>query len=200
MQAALAKDHSSENSEEDENLPEGVTYSLNLKRLVVGQLRRLATMLELLCEGTKATLRQVIEGKLVELDYEPRNIQVIVANEDSRLFLVNESGIVKEERYHVSASINTHMHTEPNVTINNEHAEEIDTLSRQLHEVHLEIEGLRNKMNMCDETLAALRIELDTADDSLRAGDESCAKIERLQEALKLQTTKAKIFWSQKCK
>ena len=63
-QTALAKDHSRESSEEDENLPEGVTYSLNLKRLI-GQLRRLVTTLELLCEGTAATLRQVIKGKLV---------------------------------------------------------------------------------------------------------------------------------------
>ena len=113
--------------------------------------------------------------------------------------MVNESGIVKEERDHMSASISTQVHTEPNVTINNEHAEEINTLHRQLHEAHLEIKGLHNEMITCDKTLAALRIELDAANYSLRAGDESCAEIERLQEALKLQTTKMKRFWLQKC-
>ena len=108
---------------EDENFLQGATYPLNSKRLVVGQLRRLATMLELPREGTAATLRQVIEGKLVKLDYEPQNIQVIVAKDDSRLFLVNESGIVKEEVDHVSSSINAQVHTETNVTPNNEKVE-----------------------------------------------------------------------------
>jgi len=64
--------HLSEDSEEEDgSFPEGVTYSLNSKRLVVGQLRRLATMLESPCEGTAAILRQVVEGKLVELGYKP---------------------------------------------------------------------------------------------------------------------------------
>ena len=72
-----------------------------------------------------------------------------MANEDSRLLLVNESGIVKEERGHVSAEINAHMHTETRVTINNEHVEEINTFRRQLHKVRLEIECLHNEMNIC---------------------------------------------------
>lgn len=61
LQPTLANDRSSENSEEDdENFPEGVSYPLNSKKLVVGQLRRLATMLEFPCEGSAATLRQVL--------------------------------------------------------------------------------------------------------------------------------------------
>lgn len=135
----------------------------------------------------------------MELSYEPRNVQVIVANEDSRLFLVNESGIVKEESDHVSVEINAHVHTDSHVTINNESVEEINTLRRQLNEARLEIEGLRNEMNTRDETLAALRSELDTANENLRTAEGSRAEIERLQDALKLQTTKAKRFWSQKC-
>ena len=47
----------------------------------------------------------------MELGYESRNIQVIVANEDSRLFLVNESGIVSGKD-HVSAEVNAHAHTD----------------------------------------------------------------------------------------
>ena len=54
-------------------------------------------MLELPSEGTAATLRQLIEEKLVELEYEPRNIQVIVASANSKLYLVDESGILKQE-------------------------------------------------------------------------------------------------------
>ena len=99
----------------------------------------------------------------------------------------------------MSASINAHVHTETNVTPDNEYDEEIDMLRRQLHEARLKIEGLCNEMNTCDETLAALRIELDAAYNSLRAGNESHDEMERLQEALKVQTLKMKRFWSQKC-
>ena len=59
-------------------------------------------MLELPFEGTAAMLRQLIEEKLIELEYEPRNIQVIVASADSKLYLVDESGILKQESEHVS--------------------------------------------------------------------------------------------------
>ena len=84
------------------SVPEGATYLLNSKKLVVSLLRRLAAMLELPSEGTVAMLRQLIEGKLVELEYEPRNIQVIVASSDSKLYLVDESGILKQESEYVS--------------------------------------------------------------------------------------------------
>ena len=56
---------------EEDVLPDGATYPLNSKKIVVNQLRKLAAMLELPSEGTFATLRQVIEGKLLELGHEP---------------------------------------------------------------------------------------------------------------------------------
>ena len=65
--------------------------------------------------------------------------------------------------------------------------------------MRLEIEGLRNEMNKRDETLAALRIELVAANESFRASDELRAEVKRLQEALKVQATKAKRFLPKKC-
>ena len=58
---------------EEDILPDGANYPLNSKKIVVNQLRKLAAMLELPSEGISATLRQVIEGKLLELGHEPRN-------------------------------------------------------------------------------------------------------------------------------
>ena len=87
---------------EEDVLPDGATYPLNSKKIVVNQLRTLAAMLELPSEGTSATLRQVIEGKLLELGHEPRNTQIIVASADSKLYLVDESGIIRQESEHVS--------------------------------------------------------------------------------------------------
>ena len=64
-------------------------------------------MLELPSEGTSAMLRQLIEGKLVELGREPRNTQVIAASVDSTLHLVDKSGIIRQESEHVSPDILT---------------------------------------------------------------------------------------------
>ena len=87
---------------EEESVLKGAIYPLNSKKLVVSLLRRLVAMLELPFEGTAAMLRQLIEEKLIELEYEPRNIQVIVVSADSKLYLVDESGILKQELEHVS--------------------------------------------------------------------------------------------------
>ena len=116
-------------------------------------------MLELPSDGTSATLRQLIKGKLIELGHEPRNVQVIVASADSKLYLVDESGIIKQELEHVSPkNMSTH-NNNSNVT------NEIDTLQRALQEVRLEIEGLRETVHERDGTL---RAELETANTSLR--------------------------------
>jgi len=95
--------------------------------------------------------------------------------------------------------VHAHVSTDTHVTINNESVDEISALRSELHEARLEIEGLRNEMNTRDETLAALRVELNTANENLSAANESLTAIGTLEEALKVQTTKAKRFWSQKC-
>ena len=87
---------------EEDVLPDGAIYPLNSKKIVVNQMRKLAAMLELLSEGISVTLRQVIEGKSLELGHEPRNTQIIVASADSKLYLVDESGIIRQELEHVS--------------------------------------------------------------------------------------------------
>ena len=71
--------------DENQHPPDGITLPLNSKKLVISQLRRLATTLEISAVGSAATLRQVIEGKLIQLGHEPRNIQVVVSNVDSSL-------------------------------------------------------------------------------------------------------------------
>ena len=95
-------DFSDSDSDEGDSLPDGVTLPLNSKKLVISQLRRLVTPLGISAEGSTSTLRQVIDGKLIELGHKPRNIQVVVSNVDSKLYLVNDSGIIAKEMEHVS--------------------------------------------------------------------------------------------------
>ena len=176
-------------SDEEESVLEGATYPLNSKKLVVSQLRRLAAMLELPSEGTAATLRQLIEGKLVELEYEPRNIQVIVTSADSKLYLVDESGILKQESEHMSHE-DFYTHNNNNNNNNISHVtNDIESLQRELREACLEVEGVRKRVCERDETLAALRVELETANAGL---NEACAEIETLRREVKVQTAKAK--------
>ena len=149
-------------------------------------------MLELLPEGTAVTLRQLIEGKLVELVYESRNIHVIVASADSKLHLVDESGILKQESEHMSPedfythTINNIFHVKYN----------IELLQRKSWEVRLKVEGLRKSVRERHKMLAALCVELETANAGL---SEARTEIETLHREVKVQMAKAKQFWTQKC-
>ena len=196
-----ADDLSESDTDEGERLPDGVTLPLNSKKLVINQLHRLATSLEISAEGSASTLRQVIKGKLIELGYEPRNTQVLVSNVDSRLYLVNDSGIIANEVEHVSSD-NVNVVPEARMT-SREAAElrsDIETLHKQLHEAHLEIEGLRIELGNRNAALDDLRSELAVATRKLATVDELQGEVESLKKLLKQQTAKAKQFWAQKCK
>ena len=100
--AVQEDDFSDSDSDKGDSLPDGAMLPLNSKKLVISQLRQPATPLEISAEGSASKLRQVIDGKLIKLGHEPRNIQVVVSNVDSKLYLVNDSGIIAKEMEHVS--------------------------------------------------------------------------------------------------
>ena len=150
-------------------------------------------MLELPSEGTAATLRWLIEGKLLELEYEPRNVQIVVENADSKLYLVNESGILKQESEHVSCE---DFYTHNNNNNISHVTTDIESLQGELREARLEVEGLHKRVHERNETLAALHVELETANAGL---NEARPEIETLRREVKVQTAKAKRFWTQKC-
>ena len=81
-------------TEECDELSWGKMLPLNSKRLVLPQLRALASMLGISVKATAAQMRQLTEGKLIELDHETRSVQVIVG-EDSWLYLVDDTGVIK---------------------------------------------------------------------------------------------------------
>ena len=66
-----------ENSDSDW-VPEGPTYPLNSKRVKVEQLQLIAKSLGLPTTGTSAVTRQLIEGKLLEMEKGPKNAQVVL--------------------------------------------------------------------------------------------------------------------------
>ena len=65
----------------DGSLPRGggsKTVPLNSRRLTAQILRSLATGLEILTSTSNEELRQIIEGKLLEQEREPRDVQVVI--------------------------------------------------------------------------------------------------------------------------
>ena len=212
---ATEKDHplddfDSEDKEEG-SWPKGIVYPLNSKKIVMEQLRRLVRILDVSLDGSLDTLRQLIEGKLIQLDREPRNTQVVVSSEDARLYLVDDSGIISEECEHVSRENFNSTHTAhetpnksrtPTPELINE-STDVEVLRTALHKARLEIEGLRAAMNERDVTLTGLRAELESVREELVASSSATQALRTemgtLKQSLKSQTAKAKQFWAQKC-
>ena len=79
-----------------ELVPKGPSYPLNSKHVKALHLQQIAAALGLPTRGTAAITRQLIEGKLLEMDREPKNAQVITqgTSENSVIFLVDENGVI----------------------------------------------------------------------------------------------------------
>ena len=180
-------------SGENQHPSDGITLPLNSKKLVISQLRRLATSLEIPAVGSADTLRQVIKGKLIQLGHEPRNIQVVISNVDSRLYLANDSGIIATDMEHVSTD---NMVPESLVTPREvyESPNKTDTQREQLREARLEIEGLRIDLRNRNAALDEVRLELEASKRKLAAVDELQREVATLRKSLKQQTEKAKRF------
>ena len=74
------------------------SYLLNSKRIVASQLQALAKSLKLPTGVSPLETRQLIEGRLMELGYQPEKVQIVVTEEaggdTSHILLVDESGVI----------------------------------------------------------------------------------------------------------
>ena len=113
-------------------------------------------------------MRQVIDGKLIQLGHEPCNTQVVVSKVDSRLYLVNDTGIVTKEMEHVSSD---NVVPEALVTSHgtNELPNDVETLHKLLREVRLEIESLCIDLSNRNAALDDLHTELAAATHKLKS-------------------------------
>ena len=74
------------------------------------QLHRLVGMLGLPSSSTGSCTQQFIEGKLLEMGKESRNVQVIVSDEGRKLNVVTDDGMMTAEPEHLS-NIEVRVHT-----------------------------------------------------------------------------------------
>jgi len=93
-------DHGSWNgsSSEDENvMPRGTPYPLHSKRLKVSSKNRGA--LGFVRDAPAGQTRKLIEAKLLEMDHQPSDVQVVVQGTDLEglcdMFFIDENGIIK---------------------------------------------------------------------------------------------------------
>ena len=87
----------SELSSDEDKFPKGDMFPLNLRRIKGCWIQRIAEALELPGRASLEETRQMIEGKLMELQYQPQNVQVIIhsKNDGAAMFLVNDTGVIK---------------------------------------------------------------------------------------------------------
>ena len=107
-------DLTSEFSSDEEDFPEGDMYPLSSKRLKAVWIRRLAEALELPTNASVEETRQMIEGKLIQQQYQPQNVQVIIQGKDdaAAMFLVNENGVIIHIEPHI---LHAHVTSSPDL-------------------------------------------------------------------------------------
>ena len=179
---------------QQEDIPEGKTYPLNSKRIVSDQLQVLAKVLGL--PGSRASMeetRQLIEGRLLEMGHEPRNVQVII--NDEGIFLIDDTGIITStehvsevEKEHVSNMVIDHMNH--NNVISHHNDVNVNSLSSALCEARCENESLTLRLYEQGNTVTQLQTEMGEATET----------IARLEDEIWKEKAKVKWFWSQQCK
>ena len=192
-------DHSEEHNSHNENdvsgneetLPEGTTYSLHSKRLRIKQLQRIAGALGLARDTPASQTRKLIEGKLVEMDRQPSDVQVIIqgTNRDGNIYLVDETGIIKSIKVALK-----HVSDKP----------QPDGGARSvLRELDGDTHELRSALSEQISRVEALTIELRTAQHLLEeersSGREKDAEIATLKNQLATEKQRVKRHWREKC-
>ena len=186
---------------EDTELPTGDVYALNSRRLNATHLQCIAESLSLPKGGSMVTTRQLIEGKLIELNRDPSNVQVISQGKDQsvhKLFLVDDNGIICTCTY--SRDHNEHMTSQPVDTI--VASEEASNHHSALRD-NSKLERLTNELDKQSQELGKVTEQLHTVqlmlDDECQKSFERAEEIKRLMLNLDKEKQKSKRFWRLKC-
>ena len=191
-------DKENDQYEEGFELPRGDVYALNSRRLNATQLQGIAESLELPQGGSISTIRQLIEGKLIEMEHEPKNVQVILqgkGKDDYKLFLVDDNGIISSFTH--TRDHYEHVISQPvgmNVSIESSVAP---------RETDSKLECLQRELEMQSEELTSIREQLHMVQLALEEEKQKSLdhveRIKELQQSLAKERQKAKRFWREKC-
>ena len=144
-------DLTSEFSSDEEDFPEGDMYPSSSKRLKAVWIRRLVKALELPTNASVEETRQMIEGKLIQQQYQPQNMQVIIQGKDdaAAMFLVNENGVIKHIEPHI---LHAHVISSPGLArgaplaLDGNQAAPSSALLSQLQQAKTKVENLEMEL------------------------------------------------------
>ena len=177
----------------DLEIPEGDFYALNSQRLNVTYLQCIANSLSLPMGGLMATTRQLIEGKLIELDREPSNVQIVLQGKDEvvhKMFfgIICTCPYSRDHHEHVTSQL-VDVNVASDCSALRASESEIDRLAHQLEEQSLELENTKEQ----------LRVTQSLVEDERRKSLVAAETIQQLQSSLEKEKLKAKRFWRLKC-
>ena len=181
-------------------IPRGGHVPLNSKRLTAAYLRRLAGALEIPTSASSEELRQLIAGKLEEMEREPMNVQVGLRKTDRgvHLTLRDVDGIILEvdpsppeagtEREHATSEEEEEESNPPT-------EEGVDSLREALRQAKEESEAYQSKVNQLQEELVKEKarvkefwrmncVQLAEFDATLEEKDEEIAQLRRQLDGL----------------
>ena len=189
---------SEQDGSKTELMPRGPTYPLNSKHVKAGQLQRIAASLGLPTTGTAAVTRQLIEGKLMETEREPKNAQVIIqdTSENSAISLIDQNGIIcvykpRERVTHVSQPVDTRGE------------DPLDKLSSALRVKGSELAALRETVDAQErelqETYERLRQVQEDLDNERHSRQQQSEELRESEVTLEKEKRKVKRIWQDKC-
>ena len=97
--------------EDDLEIPEGLTLSLNSKRISAARIKKLVARLDVPMAALTDEVRQMLGEKLWEMGHDPANVQVVIQGDGdvANLYLVDDSGVIKA----INGSMSAHVHESP---------------------------------------------------------------------------------------
>ena len=83
--------------DEETDIPLGDRYPLNPRKLKAVWIQCITQSLELPTAASISEVRQMIKGRLADLQHEAENVQVVVQGkaDECATFLIDDSGIIK---------------------------------------------------------------------------------------------------------
>ncbi len=196
-------------SEEDDGLPEGGWLPLNSRRVTTAYLQLLAQSLGLPTGMSADELRQQVEGKMLAMEHEPRNVQVVVQEQtrtELRLLMVDERGVFIDTEAVVrdvdggqqeSETLRTQMQQqmEEQAARLEESYRQLETMSNTLATTRERVEVLEQQMASEKQRAAEAQSQLESKRETI--GDQK--QLLQLQAELGTVKNKVKQLWQKNC-
>ena len=192
----------------DEVLPKGNWLPLNSKRVTTTHLQLIAQSLGLPTGMATEELRQLVDGKLLGMEHEPRSVQLVVQETtkiELRLLLVDESGVFvrcgpvmrdKQPDHGDSASEAAYQQVSPQLQ---DLRAQLEASHRQLEEACMVRAEDQERLQKLEQQVVAEKQRAVEAESRLEAASSSQEELTKLKTELQAEKSKVKQIWRRSC-